>query len=257
VRSRADVLAALAVLVVMMVVPRHGAAQTSAATATRPDADAIARAIEIVKADPNLATDRTIRTLQWKRPPVASRSKMPRWILWIVEFFGWMAQVTRVLVWCVVVIAVAVLTAFIVRLVGASQASDATLEFVAPTHVRSLDIRPETLPTDVGAAARALWDAGEQRAALALLYRGLLSRLVHLHHVPIRASSTEGDCLSLAVRHLAPDRQPYVTHLVSVWQRAVYGHHQLDADTVYRLCDGFSFALDPIDVDSAARGGAA
>ena len=72
--------------------------------------------------------------------------------------------------------------------------------FVAPTHVRDLDIRPESLPDDIGAAARALWDRGEHRAALALLYRGLLSRLAHVHRLPIRDSSTEGDCLALAAR---------------------------------------------------------
>ena len=53
----------------------------------------------------------------------------------------------------------------------------------------------------------ALWDRGDHRAALALLYRGLLSRLVHVHRVPIRDSSTEGDCLALAARCLTPRRQ--------------------------------------------------
>ncbi len=48
-----------------------------------------------------------------------------------------------------------------------------------PSHVRELDIRPESLPDDIGAAVRALWLAGERRAALSLLYRGTLSRLVH------------------------------------------------------------------------------
>src|SRR4029079_6929748 len=74
--------------------------------------------------------------------------------------------------------------------------------FVAPTHVRDLDIRPESPTDDIGAAARQLWDRGEQRAALALLYRGMLSRLAHVHRVPIRDSSTEGDCVELASAQL-------------------------------------------------------
>ena len=57
--------------------------------------------------------------------------------------------------------------------------------FVAPSHVRDLDIRPESLPDDVGAAALALWQRGEQRAALALLYRG--------HAVAPRARSLRAD----------------------------------------------------------------
>ena len=55
---------------------------------------------------------------------------------------------------------------------------------------------------DIGAAARVLWDRGDHRAALALLYRGMLSRLAHVHRIPIRDSSTEGDCLALAASHL-------------------------------------------------------
>ena len=85
-----------------------------------------------------------------------------------------------------------------------------------PSHVRELDIRPESLPDDIGAAALAVWERGEQRAALALLYRGLLSRLVHAHGVPIRASSTEGDCLALAQSRLAAGSAQYAARLVSV-----------------------------------------
>jgi hypothetical protein len=110
--------------------------------------------------------------------------------------------------------------------------------------VQDLDIRPETLPDDVGATARRLWDRGEQRPALALLYRGLLSRLVHVHAVPIRDSSTEGDCLALAALYLTAGGREYTAHLVSIWQRAVYGHDRADTSIVHALCDDFAPALD-------------
>jgi hypothetical protein len=113
-----------------------------------------------------------------------------------------------------------------------------------PTHVRDLDIRPESLPSDIGAAARQLWDSGEHRAALALLYRGLLSRLAHVHKVPIRDSTTEGDCLSLAVQHVDETRHAYVAQLVRTWQRAVYGGAEPDTATVHALCDAFGRTLD-------------
>jgi hypothetical protein len=123
--------------------------------------------------------------------------------------------------------------------------------------VQDLDIRPETLPNDIGAAARALWDRGEHRSALALLYRGLLSRLAHVHRVPIRDSSTEGDCLALAASHLASARHDYASRLVRVWQRAVYGRDEVPAATVYGICDDFARALDaPSPADSIAIGDA-
>ena len=111
--------------------------------------------------------------------------------------------------------------------------------------MRDLDIRPESLPEDIGTAARVLWDRGEHRAALALLYRGMLSRLAHVHRIPIRDSSTEGDCLALAASHLTGDDVEYASRLVLVWQRFVYGGQDTQAATVYVLCDDFASALDP------------
>ena len=92
----------------------------------------------------------------------------------------------------------------------------------------------------------------------ALLYRGLLSRLVHVHLVPIRDSSTEGDCLSLASRHLKDEeRKTYVASLVRLWQRAVYGGEQVPTESVLALCDGFARALDQPEGAAAPPGMAA
>ena len=128
----------------------------------------------------------------------------------------------------------------------------------APSFVRDLDIRPESLPADIGAAARQLWDSGEHRPALALLYRGLLSRLVHVHMVPIKDSSTEGDCLALANRHLKDEeRKVYVASLVRLWQRAVDGGEDDPTESVHALCDGFARSLDQPEVAAAPPGAAA
>jgi hypothetical protein len=132
---------------------------------------------------------------------------------------------------------------YIVRTFRAWEATADDAEFVAPTHVQDLDIRPESLPADVGGTARRLWDRGEHRAALALLYRGLLSRLAHVHHLPVRDSSTEGDCLALSTRMEAAGRD-YAARLIVVWQTAVYGHLRADTAQVHALCDGFAPSLD-------------
>jgi hypothetical protein len=256
VRSRADGWPIVFIVLLMCALPAPARAQQSPAPAGAPDAAAISRALAAVKADPNLGTVRTIQSLQWKRAAERSVVSSPTWLQWVTDFVRWIAQTIRVLVWLAVAVLVGILMVVIVRLSRAYGPGARAETFVAPTHVRSLDIRPETLPPDVGAAARELWDNGDHRAALALLYRGLLSRLVHVHAVPIRASSTEGDCLLLASRHLAPGRQPYVIHLVAVWQRAVYGHHQVDTATAHLLCDGFA-AVDSPQPTALAHGGAA
>jgi hypothetical protein len=221
----------------------HAPAQPAPATPPRDvigQAD-IDRALERVKADPNLATERTIPSLRWSDQTPFDLWNVPRWIAGV---FRWLTQSARLLMWTAAAIFLALIAVYIVRLVRARRTDHAGSLVDAPTHVRDLDIRPESLPADVGAAARALWDRGEPRAALALLYRGLLSRLAHVHRVPIRDSTTEGDCLALATTYLTDDRRSYAARLVLVWQRGVYGGQAADTAAVHGLCDAFASMLD-------------
>jgi hypothetical protein len=209
-----------------------------------PDQAEILRAIEAVKSDPNLATERTIKTLRWKRPTNERASKAPVWVAWIAGLFWWIEESARVLVWGIAILLFGFMAAFVVRAVRRHGSAESVTEaFTAPTHVRDLDIRPESLPDDIGAAARARWERGEHRLALALLYQGLLSRLAHVHRIAIRESSTEGECLALAAHRLRHESYLYASRLVAVWQGAVYGSEVVQPAAVYALCDGFASAL--------------
>ena len=224
----------------------------------RPGPAEIARALETVKADPNLATARTMKALRWKRASSAEPWSPPGWLKWIAGLFRWLDQSARLLVWGAAVALAVLLVVYIVRMVRRHGVPRREERFVAPTHVRDLDIRPESLPDNIGIAARVLWDRGEHRAALALLYRGMLSRLAHVHRVPIRDSSTEGDCLALAASHLTQEGREYASRLVRVWQRFVYAGQDTLPATVYVLCDDFASALDPASpLDSLRPEGAA
>ena len=211
-----------------------------------PDAAEVERAVETLKADPDLATETTVRRLAWDTQPEKKEPARgsPSWLEWIFDLFGWILQTSQMLFWLLIAIFVAVLVVLLVRLFSTRGSEARAARFLAPTHVQDLDIRPESLPDDIGAAARELWDRGEHRAALALLYRGLLSRLAHGYEVPIRDSSTEGDCLMLAARILDARRIEYATRLVRTWQRAIYGGLSIDSGVVHELCAGFDTHLD-------------
>lgn len=208
-----------------------------------PEASDIARAVAVLTSDPNLSGERTIRTLRWRDRSTRAR-EIPDWLRWFRGLGGWLDQSARYVVWVAVALGILLLSAHAARLWRARVVAPEADAFVAPTHVGDLDIRPEALPSDIGAAARGLWDAGRQRAALALLYRGLLSRLVHVHKVPIRDSTTEGDCLRLTADRVPGSPHEYATRLVQLWQLAVYGHADAPESTVHRLCDEFATALD-------------
>lgn len=243
-RAETHLRLAVAALCIMLAAPLAAAQAPDPSRASWPQTSDIERALAKVKADPNLATEHTIKTLKWKTSADATPSSLPSYLLWIVNLFRWLDQSARALVWIAAAVLAGLLGVYLSRLLRARRATGAINAFVAPSHVRDLDIRPETLPDDIGAAARAMWDRNEHRAALALLYRGMLSRLAHVHRVPIRDSTTEGDCLALAAMHLPHERHEYTARLVRVWQRVVYGRETVMAATVYELCDGFAPALD-------------
>ena len=232
--------------------PLAGSAQPEppAAVGEMPDRQEVRKALDKVANDPNLATERTVNMLRWKESTEQNTELQgwQRWInslaRWFRGLFAWFAASARLLMWLVIGIAAALLVYYVARVVRTRGLPHMPKQFVAPSHVRDLDIRPESLPDDVGAAALELWKRGEQRAALALLYRGMLSRLVHTHSVPIRASSTEGECLALARPRLAEPGARYASRLVETWAAAVYGARAPTVGVVDTRCGEFAAALD-------------
>jgi hypothetical protein len=236
-------------VITLLLAPMASAVAVPAPTADHAIAQAptdseVASAVRRLKADPNIATERRVRALRWVEEEEQAPEHTPDWVSWMRDLFGWIAEAARTLVWITCALAAGLLSLYLLRVVRARLEREQAAGGRAPTHVRDLDIRPESLPHDIGAAAQDLWSRGERRAALALLYRGCLSRLAHFHGVPIAHSTTEGECIRLAARHLSAERASYVEQLIRTWQRAVYGGVEPAADAVARLCGGFAAALD-------------
>lgn len=233
-------------LLCMMAATMLLAPVVNAQDSTRPAEAQVNQAIKKLKADPNLAVETKINSLHWMqdKDKKEEKQKIPGWLRWLQKLFEWLAQTSRLLLWTIITILVAIVVVFLLRLFRNYQSSAKLPAAHLPSHVRDLDIRPESLPDDIGAAAWALWQQNNHRAALSLLYRGLLSRLVHQHLVPIRDSSTESQCLELARAHLQTSQTDYVSRMLKLWQLAVYGAQLPDAVEVQRLCEQFSAALD-------------
>lgn len=212
-----------------------------------PSASQVEAERERLKADPNLPRQHTEKTLRFiRKKQVEDDAPRTPPSPWLIEAVRWLNETGRLLVWALGAVAVALLLVGLrtwIKVRG-DQALPGGRRL--PSHVRDLDIRPESLPDRIGAAALALWQAGEQRAALSLLYRGALSRLVHDHEVPITAASTEGDCLRLAGRQLDAERLAYVDGLVQAWLQAVYGHRLPGDAVVQGLCAQFDARLGPV-----------
>jgi hypothetical protein len=109
------------------------------------------------------------------------------------------------------------------------------------TEVAGMDIRPESLPQDVPARVAELWTQGQRRAALALLYRATISRLVNDDSLPLDQGATEGDCLRTALQayrrqQLAKGRLQTTHSVTDLWLLAAYGDRWPDDDAVAAGC---------------------
>ena len=243
---------ALLALLLSLAVAGAGA-DTGAAAGAPPamSASAVHAAASAVEADPLLPGKEKSRTLRFKTRDDDKAKPDPDSLKWWTELLGNITGGLRVAMW----LAGAVLLIWVLLRLRdwlGSRAGPGRLAELPPTHVGTLDIRPDSLPADIGGAARTLWRRGEQRAALSLLYRGALSRLVHGHGVPIRAASTESECLALAARRLAPASQAFLAQLVAGWQTVAYAGRQLPAEGLEALCGGFDEQLSPVPAAAAS-----
>ncbi len=120
---------------------------------------------------------------------------------------------------------------------------------IAATEVGGLDIRAESLPAEVTKAVLALWHGGQQRAALALLYRATLSRLVSLEILALRQGDTEGDCLRLCHMALEQGRLAQGRHAIAIaattlWLNGAYGARWPHGDEVAARCAQWDAQFD-------------
>ncbi|MDJ0621616.1 MAG: hypothetical protein QNJ17_01550 [Desulfocapsaceae bacterium] len=102
-----------------------------------------------------------------------------------------------------------------------------------------MDLRPESLPDDLGKACLELLNSGRKREAMSLLYRGTLSRLVNDHGLDILASFTENECCQ-EVRSRRPTVEAnFFDNLTSLWIITAYGHRDPDGNHCSDLVDNW------------------
>lgn len=103
-----------------------------------------------------------------------------------------------------------------------------------PATLLSLEISTASLPDNLIATAQALW-ASNPRAALSLLYRGLLNHLVEVQALPLSAAHTEGEIIALS-RTSSEPLQRYTEQLTLHWQNLAWGQRLLSRTQFSDLC---------------------
>lgn len=218
----------------------RAASSEPAAAAVAPSREEIQAAVAKLRLDPNLGHERHTRTLRWvdsKSPPPADT---PRWL---VGLFYYLSRAGSLVIWIAGAIVAAIAIVWSFRFLRARSPDTKTARPRPVSHVGELDIRPDSLPEDVGATALELLNAGRVREALSLLYRGALSRAVHGFGVSIQESHTEGEALRVVVAGLDVTRADYFRELVGLWQAAVYAGQPIPIAPVAALSSQFAATL--------------
>jgi len=242
-RTRAVALAVL-ISVLSLRAPAGDAVKSTPPTNTAISPATIEAAIARLRLDPNLGGQTKVRTLRWvsksqPRPPSTSPN-------WIIGLFNYAGQFGGLLLWIAGTGALAFAAVWIFRLLKSVEPRAVPTQPDADERrVLDLDIRPDSLPDDVGAAAIELLRAGRLRDALSLLYRASLSSAVHRYGVALGAHHTEREVLRTVKGVLDESRARYFADLVAIRQRVVYAGEAMAEDAVMPLCTGFSANFDP------------
>ncbi len=158
----------------------------------------------------------------------------------LARFGLWLASVAatllRVVAWLGISAVLAALAVVIVRsLRDRGRRPRTRLESGTDLRV-GLDLRPEALPPDVIAEARARFARGDAPGALSLLYRGALVHLVRGFGLAVPVGATEGECERLARAALDAELAGDFRDLTRAWVYCAYAHETPAPDAFAELC---------------------
>lgn len=207
------------------------------------------QSIETVVQQPPFRNPQTVTRYRFgddaptKKDKAPSEGKLPAWLEALLnrlnsDSFKTLAQGIEVFLWALLAGGVALviwryrewLRAFVDR-----RPRLARPVRPVPTQLFGLELGTETLPSDIATHAEQLW-ASHPREALGLLYRGLLSRLLHDFNLPLKSADTEGQVLDRIRRLEQPQLLAYSDDLTRYWQALAYGHQLPPVPVQQHLC---------------------
>ncbi|MBK7899882.1 MAG: DUF4129 domain-containing protein [Azonexus sp.] len=193
------------------------------------------RTIDAVLADPEFGHKSESTQWRWRESPVGEESRPPAWLDFVLRVVEFVSQVLKGLVWIAWIAGAAVLAYFLLRYRETLRSRRAPRP-EAPEFLYGLDLRPQSLPDDVPAAARASLAAGRVAEALSLLYRGALIALIRRDGIDFRPGDTEADCRRRVAGQVSAEASGFFAALLDAWQEAAYAGAAPGGARVEALC---------------------
>ncbi|QVW22221.1 DUF4129 domain-containing protein [Pseudomonas hormoni] len=177
----------------------------------------------------------------------------PEWLKALLKLldnqrFGALATLIEVVLWGAVIGAIGVLIwryrEWLQAFVSRRPALKGKVARPLPQQAFGLELSRETLPHDIAASAESLWQSNP-REALGLLYRALLSHLLHDYNMALKPADTEGQVLQRVEQLQQPALLAFSKNLTGHWQNMAYGHRLPAAHLQQELCDGWRTLFGP------------
>ncbi len=171
--------------------------------------------------------------------------KFPVWIIKTVRFIssvnkavGGFAQLLEIILWGSVIALIIFLIVKYREQISAwvSDIKNDESEPELPTTLFGLDIQKDTVSDDVVAEAKAFWQAGDRRQAVATLLRSSLITLLHDYKCRFFSSDTEAECCDRIDQQVNQAISLFMRSLVLVWQRIAYAHIEPSEAEFEQLC---------------------
>lgn len=194
----------------------------------------------VIKQGPEFAPEEVRFILARKKEEKPETQTTPEWMKSLAKFFKALAEFSRVLIWIGGAIVILLLLFGLHYWWRKTAPGRVRAAGNLPTQVGGLDIRPESLPDDVAAAALAAWRRGDRAQAMSLLYRGALSALVLRHAAQIRASSTEQECIRAARKVLRGEAADTFARLTQARLLGIYAQRWPSDEAAESLCSEYS-----------------
>jgi len=195
--------------------------------------------IREVKAHPDFEIQKT-KVPVTTSPSSSGGSGAPDWFVTLMTGFG---QVLMVVCGAAVVGFIGwLLWTFRHLLADRNGIDGGPAESIKARVVMGMEVTPESLPENVPETAWRWWSEGRRHEALALLYRGAISRSIELSRVEIVESDTEGDCLRRIAKAGNVAHPVYFKGLTRSWVSLAYAKTFPADDEVRGLCREWPYA---------------
>ena len=172
--------------------------------------------------------------------------KIPQWLINLIKFFERFsfsgttsfANIFEIVLWtCAIILSAFFIYRLIPYLVSMNKEySSSTSKESVPKTLFGLDVTKESLPKNIPAETMKLWEQGDHRNALALLYRATLFHLMESKGVQFEEGFTEGECISAARSINDETMTNYLIDLANDWKCVAYAHLIPATEDVDKLC---------------------